>query len=54
VTPVPGDVMEVEADLYLVFNGWDALTTENMSLVELMRWHSIAIKRHERAKEEQA
>lgn len=54
MTPVPGDVMEVEADLYLVFNGWDALTTENMSLVELMRWHSIAIKRHERAKEEQA
>jgi hypothetical protein len=44
--------MEVEADLFLVFTGWDAKTTESMTLGELMRWHSIAIKRHNQAKEE--
>jgi len=45
--------MELEADLYLIFTGWDALTTANMSLVELMRWHKIAIERHNKANEEQ-
>ncbi|EHW9253332.1 GpE family phage tail protein [Salmonella enterica] len=45
-------MMEFEADLYLIFTGWDAKTTESMSLPELMRWHSIALDRHERAKEQ--
>jgi hypothetical protein len=44
--------MEVEADLYLVFTGWDASTTENMSIAELMRWHTIAMKRHSQAVEQ--
>ncbi|MBE3958894.1 GpE family phage tail protein [Vibrio alginolyticus] len=44
--------MEVEADLYLIFTGWDALSTANMSLAELMDWHRIAIKRYEKAHEE--
>ncbi|WP_106427224.1 GpE family phage tail protein [Enterovibrio norvegicus] len=48
---MPPDVMEVEADLFLVFTGWDALTTAAMSLSELMHWHRIAIKRHEKANE---
>jgi len=43
--------MAVEADLYLVFTGWDALTTERMSLDLLMRYHRIAIERYERGKE---
>ena len=44
--------MEVEADLYLIFTGWDALSTANMSLAELMDWHRIALKRYEKANEE--
>ncbi|UTZ44632.1 GpE family phage tail protein [Vibrio campbellii] len=40
--------MEVEADLYLIFTGWDALSTASMSLAELMDWHRIAIKRYEK------
>ncbi|MBM5036714.1 MULTISPECIES: GpE family phage tail protein [Vibrio harveyi group] len=44
--------MEVEADLYLIFTGWDALSTASMSLAELMDWHRIAIKRYEKANEE--
>lgn len=52
MTTLPRDVMEFEADLYLIFTGWDAKTTESMSLSELMRWHSIALDRHERAKEQ--
>ncbi|EIU5460388.1 TPA: GpE family phage tail protein [Pseudomonas aeruginosa] len=42
--------MEVEADLFLVFTGWDALTTERMKLDELMRWHAIALARYEQGK----
>ncbi|MCF1458081.1 MAG: GpE family phage tail protein [Shewanella sp.] len=41
----------MEADLFLVFTGWDASTTQSMMLPELMRWHGIAIKRHEKAME---
>lgn len=43
--------MEVEADLFLVFGGWDAKTTESMKPKELMSWHKIAIKRHEKSQE---
>lgn len=44
--------MEAEADIYLVFTGWDAKTTEAMSLDELMRWHSVAVRRYEQGKEQ--
>ncbi|ELC9583460.1 GpE family phage tail protein [Vibrio parahaemolyticus] len=44
-------MMEVEADLFLVFTGWDAKTTADMSLSELMQWHKIAIERHKKAQE---
>lgn len=43
--------MEVEADIYLVFTGFNAATTAPMSLTELMQWHSIALKRHEKGQE---
>lgn len=39
--------MQVEADLYLTFQGWGPHSTENMELDELMRWHQIAIERRE-------
>ena len=42
--------MQAEADLFLVFTGWDALTTERMSLEELIGWHKIAIARYEQGK----
>jgi hypothetical protein len=45
------DVMEIEADLFLVFTGWDALTTEKMPLDQLMRWHEIALDRHKKAQD---
>lgn len=51
MTALPPDIMEAEADIYLVFTGWDAGTTAAMSVDELMRWHAIAIKRHEKSKE---
>ncbi|WP_239974271.1 GpE family phage tail protein [Photobacterium damselae] len=44
--------MEIEADLYLIFTGWDALSTAEMTLSELMGWHRIAFKRYEKAREE--
>lgn len=50
MTAVPRDVMEAEADIFLVFTGWDALTTERMTLSELMRWHRIALERYEQGK----
>lgn len=40
--------MQVEADLFIVFQGWDANTTARMLLPELMRWHTIAIARHKK------
>lgn len=46
------DVMEIEADLFLVFTGWDATTSAGMTLGELMQWHKIAIERHNKAQEE--
>ena len=46
--------MEVEADIYLVFTGFNAATTSPMSLAELMRWHAIAIKRHQQGQEHNA
>lgn len=42
--------MEAEADIFLVFTGWDALTTERMRLEELMRWHKIALARYEQGR----
>lgn len=45
--------MEVEADIYLVFTGFNASTTAAMPLGELMGWHRIAIERHEKAQEAQ-
>ncbi|TKF76655.1 MULTISPECIES: GpE family phage tail protein [Vibrio] len=44
--------MEVEADIFLVFTGFNASTTAVMPLGELMDWHRIAIERHEKAQEE--
>lgn len=52
MTALPREVMEVEADLFLIFTGWDARTTESMPLAELMRWHAIALDRRERANEQ--
>ncbi|NAX31990.1 GpE family phage tail protein [Vibrio sp. V37_P2S8PM304] len=49
---MPADVMEVEADIFLVFTGFNPSATANMSLNELMKWHAIALKRHEKALEE--
>lgn len=42
--------MEAEADIFLVFTGWDALSTQNMTLDELMGWHAIALRRYEQGK----
>lgn len=42
--------MQAEADLFLIFTGWTAQTTESMSIEELMRWHKIAMARHEAGK----
>ena len=44
--------MEAEADIFLVFPGWDAGTTEAMTVDELMRWHAIALRRHEKGQEQ--
>lgn len=44
--------MEAEADIFLVFTGFNASTTATMTLAELMRWHDIALKRHEKAQEQ--
>ncbi|WP_081302351.1 GpE family phage tail protein [Aliivibrio fischeri] len=44
--------MEVEADIFLVFTGFNVSSTTSMSLTELMRWHNIAIQRHEKAQEQ--
>ncbi|MGY3887186.1 GpE family phage tail protein [Aeromonas aquatica] len=38
--------MEIEADLFMIFQGWDAGTTASMGIPELMQWHKIAIERH--------
>lgn len=48
---MPPDVMQVEADIFVVFNGWDANTTRDMALDELMDWHKIALERHEKTEE---
>lgn len=53
MTPAPPrDVMEAEADIFLVFTGWDAGTTGAMSVAELMGWHAIAMRRHQMAQEQ--
>lgn len=44
--------MEVEADIFLVFTGFNASVTATMSLSELMGWHKIAWQRHQKAQEE--
>ncbi|WP_082212389.1 GpE family phage tail protein [Endozoicomonas montiporae] len=44
--------MEVEADIFIIFTGWNPDNTGNMSIPELMRWHSIALKRHEKAQQQ--
>jgi hypothetical protein len=43
---VPDEVQEVEANLFVVFQGWTPDTTAGMSLGELMRWHELAIERN--------
>ncbi|WP_429141148.1 GpE family phage tail protein [Aeromonas veronii] len=50
---LPRDVMEVEADIMLVFTGWDCNRSRDMSIAELMGWHRIAIERHQRSIEQQ-
>lgn len=44
--------MEAEADIFLVFPGWNAGTTEAMTVDELMRWHAIAMRRHKQQQEQ--
>ena len=43
--------MEIEADLFIIFQGWDSKTTENMSITRLLQWHKIAIARNKKTKE---
>jgi hypothetical protein len=43
--------MEAEADIFLVFTGFNPSATASMTLSELMRWHEIALQRHEKAQE---
>ncbi|WP_163836961.1 GpE family phage tail protein [Spartinivicinus ruber] len=45
---MPNDVMDIEADLFMVFQGWNATTTEKMTLSELMLWHQKATQRQEK------
>ena len=35
-------MQEVEANLFVVFQGWSPADTGPMSLEELMRWHELA------------
>lgn len=49
---MPADVMEAEADIFLIFTGFNASVTQNMSLSELMHWHKIALARHKKAQDE--
>ena len=51
---LPNDTMEMEADIFLVFTGFNASTTASMSLSELIRWHQVALKRHEQAQQQSA
>ncbi|MGL4755180.1 MAG: GpE family phage tail protein [Aeromonadaceae bacterium] len=44
--------MEVEADIFTVFTGWDPSSTVNMDFDELDSWHRVAIRRHEEANEQ--
>ena len=44
--------MEAEADIFLVFTGFNPSVTDSMSLGTLMRWHEIALQRHEKAQEQ--
>ena len=44
--------MEAEADIFLVFPGWDARSTEAMTVDELMRWHAIALRRNKQQQEQ--
>ncbi|WP_425347705.1 GpE family phage tail protein [Spartinivicinus poritis] len=37
--------MAIEADCFMVFQGWDIQTTADMSLTELMHWHALAVER---------
>lgn len=40
------DVLDAEANIYMVFSGFNAMTTENMDLEELALWNDKAIERH--------
>ncbi|NRD34589.1 GpE family phage tail protein [Shewanella sp. ZOR0012] len=39
--------MELEADLFLTFQGWGPADTAPMYLDELIHWHRIASERRE-------
>ncbi len=42
--------MEVWAEINLVFGGgWPPSEMDNMPMDELIRWHQIAIEKHERS-----
>ncbi|MFD2178514.1 GpE family phage tail protein [Veronia pacifica] len=43
--------MEAEADIFLVFTGFNPAVTGAMPLEELMDWHRIAVARHQIATE---
>jgi hypothetical protein len=43
-------VQEIEANLFIVFQGWTPDTTAGMSLDELMRWHELAVARNQSPK----
>ncbi|MBU2708816.1 GpE family phage tail protein [Zooshikella marina] len=40
--------MDIEADLFMFFQGWNTHTTQDMPLEELMLWHKKAAQRQEK------
>jgi hypothetical protein len=45
--------MDAEANVYMVFTGFSASTTENMDIEELTLWNDKALERHNMAKKAQ-
>jgi len=43
------DVLDAEANIFMVFQGWSATTTQNMDIEELTLWNDKAIERHNMA-----
>jgi hypothetical protein len=45
--PMPEQVSDAEANIFVVFTGWNPQVTGEMELEELMQWHEQARKRSE-------